>query len=61
MYGEDDLHKVKLSIRMGKRGNLINFENGVDVGARRDGLGIFTKLLIYRDFHAQPSLCFKMV
>ncbi len=38
--GEDDLLKFKLSIRMGKKGDLSNFERGMVVGARRAGLSI---------------------
>ncbi len=37
---------------MGKKGDLSVFEGGMVVGARR------AKLLIYWDFHAQPSLGF---
>ena len=48
--------KFKPSIRMGKKGDLSDFERGMVVGARRAGLSI--KLLIYWDFHAQPSLGF---
>ncbi len=42
---------------MGKKGDLSDFECGMVVGARRD-VGVFQKLLIYWDFHAQPSLGF---
>ncbi len=42
---------------MGKKGDLSDFERGMVVGARRD-VGVFQKLLIYWDFHAQPSLGF---
>ncbi len=42
---------------MGKKGDLSDFERGMVVGARQAGL-IFQKLLIYWDFHAQPSLGF---
>jgi len=38
--GEDDLLNFKPSIRMGKKGNLSNFERGMVVGARRAGLCI---------------------
>ncbi len=38
--GEDDLLKFKPSIRMGKKGNLSDFERGMVVGARRAGLSI---------------------
>ncbi len=38
--GEDDLLKFKLSIRMGKKGDLSDFECGMVVGARRAGLSI---------------------
>ncbi len=42
---------------MGKKGDLSDFERGMFVGA--DGLvWVFQKLLIYWDFHAQPSLGF---
>ncbi len=40
--GEDDLLKFKLSIRMGKKGDLSDFERGMVVGARRAGLSIST-------------------
>ncbi len=40
---------------MGKKGDLSDFECGMVVGARRAGLSI-SKLLIYWDFHTQPSL-----
>ncbi len=40
VYGEDDLLKFKPSIRMGKKGDLSDFECGMVVGARRDGLSI---------------------
>ncbi len=42
---------------MGKKGDLSDFERGMVVGAWRDGLS-FQKLLIYWDFHTQPSLGF---
>ncbi len=42
---------------MGKKGDLCDFEHGMVVGARQAGLN-FQKLLIYWDFHAQPSLGF---
>ncbi len=38
--GEDDLLKFKPSIRMGKKGDLSDFECGMVVGARRAGLSI---------------------
>ncbi len=38
--GEDDLLKFKSSIRMGKKGDLSDFERGMVVGARRAGLSI---------------------
>ena len=47
----------KPSIRKGKKGDLIGFEHGMVVGTRRAGLSI-SKLLIYWDFHTQPSLGF---
>ncbi len=37
---------------MGKKGDLINFERGMFVGARRAGLSISKTA----DFHAQPSI-----
>ncbi len=42
---------------MGKKWDLSDFERGMVVGARRAGLSI-KKLLIYWDFHTQPSLGF---
>ncbi len=42
---------------MGKKGDLSDFERGMVVGARRADLSI-SKLLIYWDFHTQPSLVF---
>ncbi len=53
--GKDDLLKFKPIIRMGKKGDLIDFECGMVVGARRAGL----KLQIYWDFHAQPSRVYR--
>ncbi len=38
--GEDDLLKFKPSIRMGKKGDLSDFERGLVVGTRRAGLSI---------------------
>ncbi len=38
--GEDDLLKFKLSIRMGKKGDLSDFEREMVVGVRRAGLSI---------------------
>ncbi len=38
--GEDDLLKFKQSIRMGKKGDLSDFERGMVVGDRRAGLSI---------------------
>ncbi len=38
--GEDDLLKFKPSIRMGKKGDLSDFERGMVVGARRAGRSI---------------------
>ncbi len=38
--GEDHLLKFKPSIRMGKKGDLSDFERGMVVGARRAGLSI---------------------
>ncbi len=38
--GEDDLLKFKQSIRMGKKGDLSDFERGMVVGARRAGVSI---------------------
>ncbi len=43
---------------MGKKRDLSDFECGIVVGARRAGLSILKKLLIYWDFHTQPSLRF---
>ncbi len=40
MHLVDDLLKFKPSIRMGKKGDLSNFECGMVVGARRAGLSI---------------------
>ncbi len=37
---KDDLLKFKPSIRMGKKGDLSDFECGMVVGARRAGLSI---------------------
>ncbi len=51
-----DLLKFKPSIRTGKKGDLRDFERGMVVGARL--VWVFQKLLIYWDFHAQPSLEF---
>ncbi len=42
---------------MGKKGDLSDFERGMVVGDRRL-VWVFQKLLIYWDFHAQPSLEF---
>ena len=42
---------------MGKKGDLSDFERGMVVGARRAG-SEYQKLLIYWDFHTQPSLGF---
>ncbi len=39
--GEDDLLKFKPSIRMGKNGDLSDFERGMVVGVRRAGRSIF--------------------
>ncbi len=36
--GEDDMQKFKPSIRIGKKGDLSDFERGMVVGARRAGL-----------------------
>ncbi len=38
--GEDNVLKFKPSIRMGKKGDLSDFERGMVVGARRAGLSI---------------------
>ncbi len=38
--GEDDMLKFKPSIRMGKKGDLSDFERGMFVGVRRTGLSI---------------------
>ncbi len=54
---EDDLLKFKPSIRMGKKGDLSDSERGMVLCVRRR-LTVFQKLLIYWDFHAQPSLGF---
>ncbi len=42
---------------MGKKGDLSDFERKLVVGARR-AVWVFQKLLIYWDFHVQPSLGF---
>jgi len=42
----------KLNVRMGKKGDLSNFEHGMVVGARSNNL------LSYWDFHTQPFLRF---
>ncbi len=42
---------------MGKKGDLSDLKRGKVVSARQAGLSI-SKLLIYWDFHAQPSLGF---
>ncbi len=42
---------------MGKKGDLSDVERGMVVGARRL-VWVFQKLLIYWDFHTQPSLGF---
>ncbi len=42
---------------MGKKGDLSDFEREMVVDARRAGLSI-SKMLIYWDFYAQPSLVF---
>ncbi len=54
---QDNLLKFKPSIRKGKKEDLSNFERGMVVGARRL-VWVFQKLLIYWDFHTQPSLEF---
>jgi len=41
-----------MSIRMGKKWDLSDFEHDMVVGART--AGVFQKLLIYWNFHAQP-------
>ncbi|KAG1952531.1 hypothetical protein F2P79_010394 [Pimephales promelas] len=38
--GQDNLLNSKLNVRMGKKGDLSNFERGMVVGARRAGLSI---------------------
>jgi len=38
--GQDYLLNSKLNVRMGKKGDLSNFESGMVVGARRAGLSI---------------------
>jgi len=40
LHGQDDPLKVKLSIRMGKKGDISEFEGSMVVGARRAGLNI---------------------
>ena len=52
-----DLLKFQWSIRMGKKGDLSDFECGLVVGARQ--FWAFQKLVTYWDFHVQPSLGFK--
>ncbi len=49
--------KFKPSIRMGKKGDLSDFERGMVVGARRL-VWVFKTLLIYWDFQVPPSLGF---
>jgi len=49
----DNLLNSKLNVRMGKKGDLSNFERGMVVGAR-----VFHNLLSYWDFHTQPFLGF---
>ncbi len=39
--GEDDLLMFKPSIRMGKKGDLSDFEHGMVVGAIRAGLSLY--------------------
>jgi len=43
----------KLNFRMGKKGDLSNFERGMVVGCM-----VFHNLLSYWDFHTQPFLGF---
>ncbi len=50
--------KFKPSIRMGKKADLSDFERVMVVGVRRGWSEYFKKILIYWDFHAQPSLGF---
>jgi len=47
LAGQDDLLNFKLSIRMGIKVNLCDFESGMIAGSRRAGLSNFRKLLIY--------------
>ncbi len=42
-FGEDNLLKFKPSNRMGKKGDLSDYERGMVVGARRAGLNIKKK------------------
>ncbi len=46
--GKNDLLKFKPSIRMGKKGDLSDFERGMVVGARRAGLSILKTADILR-------------
>lgn len=55
-FCHNDLQKFKLSIGMGKKGDLSNSERGTVVGARWDSL--FQKLLICWEFPTQLSLGF---
>lgn len=56
-HGQDNLLKVKLSIRKDKEGDVSGFEHGFVVGAIWASM-INYKLLIYLDFQTQPSLRF---
>ncbi len=55
--GEEDLLKFKPNIRMGKKGDLNNFECGMVVGARQPGLSI-SKTADLPGFSHTPSLRF---
>jgi len=46
----------KLNVRIGKKGDLSNFERGMVVGARWAGLSISQS--VQWDFHTQPFLGF---
>jgi len=55
--GQDNLLNSKLIVRMGKKGDLSNFDSGMIVGARQAGLSISQSAQLL-EFHAQPFLGF---